>query len=84
MNKNEFLTKIGVELPPPQIHPQFGTELPVVYLDRCLDVIIPAVEKSWEGAISIDTVIKHLLLLKKKPSSYTYNPEYYSAEENFT
>ena len=69
MNKNEFLTKIGVELPPPQVHPQFGTELPVVYLDRCLDVIIPAVEKSWEEAISIDTVIKHLLLLKKKPVS---------------
>lgn len=69
MNKNEFLTKIGVELPPPQVHPQFGTELPVVYLDRCLDIIIPAVEKSWEEAISIDTVIKHLLLLKKQPVS---------------
>ena len=84
MDKFEFLNKIGVELPSPQIHPQFGTELPNVYLDRCLDIIIPAVEKSWEEAISIDTVISHLLKLKKKPEKNEEEVKSLFDEENIS
>ena len=60
MNKEEFLAKIGVALPPPQIHPQFGTELPQVYLDRCLDIIIPAVGKKMQDSVNLDDIIEYL------------------------
>ena len=40
----EFLKEIGVTLPKPRVMEGFGTELPEVYMGRCMDVLIPAVK----------------------------------------
>ena len=66
MNKEEFLTKIGVTLPSPQVHPQFGTELPQVYLDRCLNLIIPVVEKKLKDTVNLDDIIEYLKKYNKE------------------
>lgn len=45
VNMQEFLEKIGVTLPEPRVMEGFGMELPGVYLSRCMDVLIPAIEE---------------------------------------
>ena len=42
---DEFLKKMGIELPEPRSMEGFGMELPSVYMERCLDVIVPATEE---------------------------------------
>ena len=49
VNMQEFLDKIGVTLPEPRVMEGFGMELPGVYLTRCMDILIPAVEKSFNN-----------------------------------
>ena len=45
----DFLDKIGVELPEPRTMEGFGTELPLPYLERCLNLIIPATESYMDS-----------------------------------
>lgn len=44
----DFLDKLGIELPEPRTMEGFGTELPLPYLERCLEIIIPAVESHFD------------------------------------
>lgn len=42
---DDFLKKIGIVLPEPRVMEGFGMELPTIYLDRCMEVIVPATEE---------------------------------------
>ena len=52
-----FLQKIGVTLPEPRTMGGFGVELPNVYLDRCLEIIVPATEEFIKKQLAMQNAV---------------------------
>ena len=60
---DDFLKKIGITLPEPRVMEGFGMEFPTVYLDRCMEVIVPATEEFLRKQLQLqqDVIIEDFM-----------------------